>query len=147
MEETGVVKSTQGPFAVVAIQRKSFCDQCKAGACHLTDGGAELEALNNVGAKVGSRVRVVLKPYSYLKGSVIVYGLPALALIAGAVIGREVAAPLGYKDPETISAVLAFGALALSFLFVKLWSIKADKKMQYKPVIEEILDYTSKGEV
>jgi sigma-E factor negative regulatory protein RseC len=141
MEEIGVVISTHGPIAKVAVQRKSVCDQCTAGTCHLTEGGAELEALNTARAKEGQKVKVVLKPYSYLKGSLIVYGLPLLALIAGAVAGKELLAD-SFKglDPDLVSAIFAFGAFALSFLVVFLWSRRAEKKTEFKPVIEEILE-------
>lgn len=140
MEETGVVTSTQGPFAKVAVQRKSICDQCTAGTCHLTEEGAELDALNDIRAEVGQKVRVVLKPYSYLKGSLIVYGLPVLALVVGAVAGKEFFAER-FKglDPELVSAIFAFGAFALSFVVIFFWSRRAEKKTEYKPVIEEIL--------
>jgi sigma-E factor negative regulatory protein RseC len=141
MEEIGVVISTHGPFAKVAVQRRSVCDQCTAGTCHLTKGGAELEALNDVRAEAGQKVRVVLKPYSYLKGSLIVYGLPVVALIAGAVVGKELLAD-SFKglDPDLVSAIFAFGAFALSFLVVFIWSRRAEKKTELKPVIEEILE-------
>lgn len=140
MEETGIVKSVEGPFARVAVAKKNMCEQCTAGTCFMTDEGAELEALNEVRAEVGQKVRVTLMPYSYLKGSIIVYGLPALALIAGAVVGKEVAGSFGDMDPDLVSAIFAFGAFALSFIVIKLWSMRAEKKVQYKPVIEEILD-------
>lgn len=141
MEEIGVVISTQGPFAKVAVERKSVCDQCTAGTCHITGQGAELEALNNARAKEGQKVRVVLKPYSYLKGSLIVYGLPLLALILGAVAGKELMADrFKGMDPDMVSAIFAFGAFVLSFLVVFIWSRRAEKKTELKPVIEEILE-------
>jgi len=141
MEETGVVKSVEGPFAKVAVAKKSVCAQCTAGTCHLTEEGAELEALNTAGAKAGQRVRVVLKPYTFLKGSIIVYGLPAAALVLGAVMGKEVFSRyIRGISSDAVSAIFAFGAFALSFLAVKLWSMRAEKKIEYKPVIEEILE-------
>lgn len=141
MEETGVVKGVEGPFARVAVAKKSICDRCTAGTCHLTDEGAELDAINEAGAKVGQKVRVVLKPYSYLKGSLIVYGLPAAALVLGAVLGKEVFSRyMPGMSPDTVSAIFAFSAFVLSFIFVKLWSMRAEKKVEYKPVIEEILE-------
>lgn len=140
MEEIGVVKSIEGPLAKVAVAKKGICDKCTQGTCHLTDEGAEIDALNNVRAVVGQRVRVVLKPYSYLKGTLIVYGIPAAALVIGAVLGKEVFARyLISIKPDTVSAIFAFGAFALSLVIVKLWSRIAEKKVEYRPVIEEIL--------
>jgi positive regulator of sigma E activity len=140
MEEIGIVKSIEGPFAKVLVQRKSVCDKCTAGTCHLMEEGAELDALNEAKAQVGQKVKVVLRPFSYLKGSLIAYGMPALALILGAVLGREVLAQyFTGMDPDSVSAIFAFGAFALSFLIVKVWSTRAEKRVEYKPVVEQIL--------
>jgi sigma-E factor negative regulatory protein RseC len=141
MEEVGVVKSIEGNTAKVLVARKSICGQCKAGTCHMAEDGAEMEAVNAVGAKVGQRVRVSLEQNSYLKNVLMVYGLPMIALIGGAVLGKEVFAPMfEAMDPDIVSAMFGFGALLLSIVFVKLWSKGMEKKTGFKPVIEEILD-------
>ena len=140
MEEIGVVKSISGVLAIVAVEGKSACDQCKLG-CKVTGSGAELEAINRAKAKVGQRVRVELKPYSYLKGSIIVYGLPAVSLVIGAVIGKEFFSRfLRRMDPDLVSAIFGFGAFLLTFIVIKLWSMKVEKATEYTPVIEEILE-------
>jgi len=141
MEEIGVVKSTEGMHAVVEVRRKSACEHCTLGTCQFTDDAAEIEAVNKAGAEVGQKVRLVLVPYTYLKGSMLIYGLPALAMIIGAVLGKEVLS--GYitgVDADGVSAMTAFALCALSFVFVKIWSGRKPKgKEQKKPVIEEII--------
>lgn len=139
MEETGVVKSIQGPFSVVLVTKKSACEHCTAGTCHLSDDGAELEALNEAGAQVGQRVRVILRPMDYVKGSMMVYGIPALALIIGAIVGKEYGPRIIPLDADLVSAIFAFGSLGLSLLLVKLWLRSAEKETKYRPVITEIL--------
>lgn len=140
MEEIGIVKSTEGMSAKVVVAKKGMCEKCTMGTCHVVDEGAELDAINLIGAEPGQKVRVSLKPYSYLKGSMIVYGLPALSLIIGAILGKEVFAEhMKPMDPDLVSAIFGFGSLGVSFILVKLWSMKAEKKVEYKPVIEEIL--------
>jgi len=141
MEEIGVVKSVEGISAKVVVAKKGICEQCTSGTCMITGEGAELDALNTLGARPGQRVRVTLKPFSYLKGSIVVYGIPAISLIIGAVLGKEVFAKYFPSiNADGVSAIFGFGAFALSFLIVKLWSIKAGRRTEYKPVIEEILD-------
>ena len=142
MEEYGIVKSLNGSLAIVVVERKSACDQCKAG-CKITDSGAEIEAINLAKAKIGQKVMVVMRPYTYLKGSIIIYGIPALFLIIGAIIGKEILSPLHpFKnlDPDILSALTGFGAFIISFLIVKLWSGRVEKKVEYKPVIQEIIE-------
>lgn len=140
MDEVGIVKSINGAIAIVSVEKKSACDQCKAG-CSVSDSGVEIEAFNKVKAAVGQKVKVVMQPYLYLKGSILIYGIPALALIIGAIIGKEYLSSF-FKgmDPDIVSAISGFALLILSFLIVKVWSSRFEKKTEYKPIIEEILE-------
>lgn len=140
MNEIGIVKRIDGITAIVSVERKSACEQCAAG-CKLIDSEADIEAINRAKAKIGQKVRVEIKPYSYLKGSVIVYGLPALALIIGAVVGKEFFSGFFRTlDPDIVSALFGFGAFTVSFVVVKLWSMRLEKRTEYKPTIEEIIE-------
>jgi sigma-E factor negative regulatory protein RseC len=140
MDEIGIVTSIRGVIATVSVERKSACEQCAAG-CKMTDSGAEIEAINRAKAIIGQKVRVELKPYSYLKGSIIVYGLPALALVVGAVAGKEFFSGLfGALDPDIASAIFGFGAFFAAFILIRFWSMRFEKRTDYKPVIDEILE-------
>ncbi|MEW6001731.1 MAG: SoxR reducing system RseC family protein [Nitrospirota bacterium] len=139
MEEIGVIKSIEGMTAMVSVPKKSVCEGCTAGTCKPSEQSMEIEALNLIKAQVGQRVRVVMKPYTYLKGSLIVYGIPAVALVTGAVLGKEFFSSYFESDPDIISAIFGFCAFAISFVAIKLWSRKVEKKVELKPVIEEIL--------
>lgn len=139
MDEIGIVKTVNGVLAKVSVERKSACDSCKAG-CRVTDAGAEIEAFNQAKAMVGQKVKIEMKAYSYLKGSVLVYGIPALALILGAIIGKEFFSSYFTKtDSDTVSAIFGFSAFILSFIIVKILGGRMEKKTEYKPVIVEIL--------
>jgi len=141
MEEVGVVKSIDGITAKVIVERKSACDKCKEGICHVSDGGAIIEALNIANAKEGQRVKVVFRSYTYLKGTILIYGLPALALIIGAVLGKEFLPRIfSGVDPDMLSAVGGFGLFILTFIAARLFSLRMEKKTEYKPVVEEILE-------
>ncbi len=141
MEETGIVKEIIGPKAIVAIQRKSGCDSCPGGSvCKMVGNEAEIEAVNEAKAKAGDTVRIAFKPYTYLKGTVFVYGIPSIMLIVGAVIGKEYLSRfLPGMDPDLVSAIGGFGLFALSFLFMKFWMKRYEGKTEYMPVIEEII--------
>jgi sigma-E factor negative regulatory protein RseC len=141
VEEVGVVRSIKGPTAVVCISRKSACEGCSMEICRPDEQFMEIEAFNSAEAHVGNKVRVVMKPYSYLKSSCIVYGIPALALFIGAVLGKQVLSHyLKMFSPDTISAMFAFGAFAASFIIVRRWSATFSEKGNIKPVIKEILE-------
>ncbi|MBI3593319.1 MAG: SoxR reducing system RseC family protein [Nitrospirae bacterium] len=128
MEEIGVVKEIDGLKAIIAVKKQGSCESCPGGSVCKTLGGGEavVEALNDIGAHVGDTVRVAFKPYTYLKGTVLIYGIPALMLIVGAVIGKEyLSRVLTNMDPDIASAIGGFGLFALTFLGMKLWSKKS----------------------
>jgi sigma-E factor negative regulatory protein RseC len=140
IEEIGIVKSVEGPVAVVDVPRKSACEGCTAGTCKVEDQTMEIEAFNKAGARVGQKVRVMVHSYAYMKGSMVVYGIPAVGLVLGAVLGKEVASRyITSTDPDALSAFFGFGFLALSFLLVKFWTKAKARNTETKPVIEEIL--------
>lgn len=140
MEEIGVVQKTVGPLATVLVERKSICDRCTEGKCLLTEGGAIIEAFNEVNAREGQRVKVIFRPYSYLKGSVLIYGIPALSLIIGALVGF-LYLPNYIKNikPDLLSAITGFSLFLVAFVVVRLIASRMEKKVEYKPVIVEIL--------
>jgi sigma-E factor negative regulatory protein RseC len=140
MEETGLVIKVEGRRAFVAVERKSACESCPASAiCKPTEEGSLIEAINEAGAQIGDRVIVSLKAFSYLKGSIIAYGIPALSLIAGAVMGKEILKGFVKLDPELLSAIGGLVFFTLSFVIIKLFSKKFDRKTEYIPVIEKII--------
>ena len=134
------MRSVEGATATVSVPKKSGCEGCSLKTCKPEEQFMMIEALNPLQARVGEKVRVTMKPYTYLKGSMVIYGIPALALVAGAVVGKEFFSPyLKGHDPDIVSAVFGFGAFAVSFILVKLWSGRVGRKAESKPVIEEIL--------
>lgn len=141
IEEIGIVKSVEGMTAVVAVAKKSACEGCTLGACKSEDRSMEIEAWNEAGAKAGQRVKVAINSYPYMKGAMVVYGLPAVGLVAGAVVGKELMSRVfPSADPDVLSALFGFGACILSFLIVKIWARKAGSKAESRPVVEEILN-------
>jgi sigma-E factor negative regulatory protein RseC len=141
IEEIGIVTSINGVTAQVSIPRKSTCEGCTAGTCIAGEQSMEIAAVNKAGARVGQKVKVLVRSYVYMKSSMIIYGIPAVALITGAVIGKEVMAKFFTgTDPDILSAIFGFGFLILSFIAVKIWSNLNTDSTESSPVIEEILD-------
>ena len=89
MEEIGIVKSLDGTRAKVMVSRKSSCcESCGKDSCDVPAQGIETEAINTIHAKVGQQVKIVMKPYSYMKGALLIYIIPVIALIAGVMAGN-----------------------------------------------------------
>jgi len=61
-------------------------------------------------------------------------------LIAGAIFGKNIGETHFHgTNSDLIAAIAGFGALILSFLFIKIWANSFETKTEYKPVIEEII--------
>ncbi len=140
IEEEGVVAEIEGDIARVAILAKSACEQCAAaGVCHPGDQ-EYLEAANPLGAKKGQKVKVVLAPQVYLKASIILYGIPTAALVAGAIIGKNISIRyVGEQNSDLWAFVAGAVCMLVSFIFIRSYNKKVEKTQKYKPVIVEIL--------
>ena len=140
IEEEGVVAEIDGNIAKVAVMKKSACEQCSAaGVCHPGDQ-EYLEAANPLGAVKGQKVKVVIAPQMYLKASIILYGIPMVALIAGAIVAKKIAVLyVGEEHSDLWAFIAGMACTFISFLFIRSYNKKVEKTQKYKPVIVEIL--------
>jgi sigma-E factor negative regulatory protein RseC len=146
IEEEGIVAEVLGSVAKVEILKKSACQNCAAsGTCH--PGDQELmEADNPLGAVKGQRVLVVVAPQIYLKASLILYGIPMAAMVAGAILGKNAAvAYAGEANSDLWAFIAGMTCLVISFYFIRLYNNKVEKTREYKPVIVEILSRPEDG--
>ena len=141
LEEEGVVLEVTEDRAVVALTGSSACDKCPSATVCKGDGDQKrITAINPFKAKAGDRVRVVMHSQMYLKGTILVYGVPMVLFIAGSVVGKFMAdryfptwnADLTAAGVGTLMLVLSFGA-------AKVWSKKVEGNETYLPVVEKIL--------
>lgn len=142
MEEIGIIKSIDGMTAKVVISRKSSCcESCTKDSCDVPEDGIETEAINAAGAQVGQRVKIVMSTFTYFKGTFLVYIIPIVALITGAILGATYL-PLFIKgtDPDQLAALGGFALFFISFLLIKILLKNMDKKIEYKSVIEKVIE-------
>ena len=140
IEEIGIVSKVEGVTAMVIVQKKSACDGCTAGTCKSQGNTMEIEALNVAQAKEGQSVKVTMKPQTYLKGTMLVYGLPLVFFIAGAIFGKNIGEEyFKERSSDLVAAISGFAALFLSLAGIKMWAKKAEHDIEYKPIIEEIV--------
>jgi len=144
IEEIGTVVELRGKHvAMVLCQKSSLCEHCPtSGACHIGDNGRErvVEARNPLGAAVGDRVRVAVSTRSFLQSSFLLYIVPLIALVVGAVIGKLVGERLQTgPDPDLLSAIFGVFFLIGSFLVIRVGS-RALSPEAFRPQIVAILD-------
>jgi sigma-E factor negative regulatory protein RseC len=140
VEEIGIIERVEGTSATITVLRRSACDGCSSVLCKPAGQAMTIEALNPIHAQVGQKVRISMKSNTYLRSALLVYGIPAIALVTGAVFGREVLGTYFIRqDPDSLTAVSGFAACVLAFFAVKIWSCMTDRGKAVNPVIEEIL--------
>jgi len=149
LEEFGSVVELKGKeTAVVLCQRSSFCQHCASmQSCQVADDNRSMlvEALNPLGAAVGDRVRLVTSTRSFLQSSFLLYIVPLIALVVGAVAGHQVGLRLaGGPDPNLLAAIIGTTFLVGSFFVIRVGS-RAIPKEAYMPRIVEILEAESAG--
>ena len=140
MEEPGVVVKVQGDRAEVEIVPSDACAHCgAAGICHWTGKRAKLViARNQAGARPGDRVAVETTEKGRSGSTLVVFGLPAVLMVAGVVAGS-----LLWSD--TGAAVLAGAGLLVGLAVVKLLDVRAGRHGRSLPVVARVLDVEVKG--
>jgi sigma-E factor negative regulatory protein RseC len=141
MINVGIVKSVEGNMAkVCVVAGPGYCESCHhRDICDIETGG--IEAVNLVNAKVGQKVRINIKTLTRLKEVLVIYLLPIIALLTGAVLGRTyLPAYFRGTSPDVLSAAGGFFLLLISLLTARVYSRKMEKKTEHNPVIESIIE-------
>jgi sigma-E factor negative regulatory protein RseC len=143
IEEVGtVVELKSKRLAVVMCTKSSLCENCATnGNCALGDDDNTrlIEVHNPVAAEVGEQVRIATTTKSFLQSSFLLYIVPLIALVIGAVAGMLVgeAIPTGL-DPNLLSAIFGVFFMVGSFVILRVGS-NALNKETYMPKIVAIL--------
>lgn len=110
-----VVRLVDTAGAVVEVEQGG-CGRChEKGGCgghHLTQtfcsGPRRYRVENAIGAEVGDMVSVAVAAGTLRRGANLVYGLPVLGLIAGAVVGAALAGDAGAMAGSLVGLAGAF---------------------------------------
>ena len=141
MKEEGIVTGTNGELAQVKVRRSEACSGCGSqGVCHSLGGDVdmEVEAMNTAGGGVGDRVQLELPSSSVVKIAFLVYMIPVICLVAGAIAGTKLAPSLSL-DPELSALGLAVFGFAAAFLVVRKIGQAMGAKKEYRPEIVKVL--------
>ncbi len=124
MKQMGKVIAVHEGSASVRFARSEMCGDCHA-CFRMGENETEIELENTLGASVGDTVYIQLHESSVLKASLIMYGVPLLALLLGVLC----CAPLG-------DLYAALGGLLLSgaaFFLLHALEPRFAKMRQFKP--------------
>jgi positive regulator of sigma E, rseC/mucC len=131
MRQTGKVIETKGKKAVVRFVRSDACGHCNA-CFRLGSNEADIDIDNVLNAKIGDLVGIEMHGKSVLKASLILYGVPLVALLVGAYIGSlrgDLYAALG-------GVMFAAG----SFFILRALEPKFSRMTEFKPRMVEIVE-------
>ncbi len=146
MQEEGQVVEVRGGVALVEAVQNDACASCGArNACHALGGERRrvVRALNPVGAAVGDRVLMSMPRRAVLGASFLVYMVPVLALLAGAVTGQHLGPAWGLS-PTSGAVSLGLGALAAAWLGLRIVSRNLGRRESFQVKIVRVVQ---KGEV
>jgi sigma-E factor negative regulatory protein RseC len=138
--EEGIVQQISATKALILINRSSACAGCHSRSACMPSENKEMtvEAINDINAQVGDRVQVSVPTSSLLKATFLVYFVPVLALITGAITGNNIAPSLQI-DPTLASMLCGFFAMGAVFGAVKWFDRGANSKTKYWPRVTRIL--------
>lgn len=141
IEENARVVSSEGDYAWVETERRSSCGSCSAKGCGtgalskiLGRRTQRLKVFNPVKAKAGDEVVLGIEEQILLKGSMAVYIVPLLAMLAGGLVG-EALAPQWGSDVEGLSALLGIFGLAAGFLWLNRYTRRHASDKRFMPTI------------
>ena len=143
MREEGIVVESHGDRAKIRVERGSACKHCSAKALCRPFGEtfSVLEVANSVGAAPGQRVAVTIEPARLVKNSILLYGIPAVALIVGAISGSYVWGVWTEGNGTDIGAMIGAAVfLGLALIVTHVLDRIAARKPESLPVIVEIVD-------
>jgi len=120
ISEIGLVVAVQKGTITVQMTRSSACSRC--GACKpWGDQEILVEANNSIGATVGDRVRLDMKPGLFMKALAILYGLPFTAIMLGFIIGALIGGAL-------VGFIAGIAMAALAYKFIRITEPKRQEK-------------------
>lgn len=143
IEETGIIVEVDEHHAWVEAASSSSCSHCSAnqgcGTASLQKWFKRkpnrLRVSKNQDVGLGERVVIGIPEQALVRGSFMIYMVPLLALIAGALIGAQINDGLGWAYKDGLSILFALVSLVASIAWLKRYMLNESKDSAYQPVI------------
>lgn len=145
LEEQAIVVEVSSQEVWVETCRQTACQSCSAkSSCghsllsKISSGKTQrLQVKTDKELQVGDQVVLGLDEGAFIRGSALVYLLPLLALIIGALTGEAL-----FGQDSLMSFILAGAGLLAGFAYVRWYSWHHRQDAQYQPVVLRKLPHT-----
>lgn len=141
IEQSGQVIAVEGDEAVVRTARQSSCGSCSNKSCGtgalseiFADKAITLRVDNLINARPGDQVLLGISEAALVRGSLIIYLLPILALFFGAWFAELMAVQL-HMQSELAAPLGGFLALALAFAWIRLTHQKHKNDARFRATL------------
>ena len=94
-----------------------------------------MRVLSDLPLAVGDRVVIGIREQALVRGSLAVYAVPLLLLLAGAMLGELGAAQGLWDDAEAASVLLGLSGLAAGLSWLKVFTRQIQHDTSYQPVV------------
>ncbi len=143
LEETAQVIRVEDGTVWVETQRRSTCSSCAAekgcGTATLSKvlGNRRnvVRVLADMPLRVGDRVVIGIREQALVRGSLAVYAVPVLLLLAGGLLGELGAQAHLWESAEPASLVLGLSGLIAGIYWLRRFSRRIQDDRDYQPVV------------
>ncbi|MEX1313057.1 MAG: SoxR reducing system RseC family protein [Desulfotignum sp.] len=135
--EHGIVTQATPAVAKIKTKRTAACEGCTAkDSCGTIHRGQEVffDVPNTLGVQAGDSVLIGMRTKSALLLTFLVYIVPILCLVIGALTGDALAPFLGI-NASFLAMVLGFSLFGLAFFILHRKSATMNRKTEFRPML------------
>lgn len=143
MSRLGIVQELRGKYAIISSSRRGICEGCNDKSnCSFDNALGKsvpdlVTAINDIKAKPGDQVEFDLLGHTELKTSLIVWVVPLIGLVLGAIVGSSYHDFFGISSDSGTMFGLAVGLL-IGFGSIMLYERKLIDRDKALPVLLNI---------
>lgn len=131
---TGTVQKIEGDYAIVTIERQDMCGECHACEVIGEIKKCQIKCINTCQAMIDEEVEVDLSNQSFLKATLLMYGVPLAGLLVGICLGALLPGEEGHFVKEFGMIIGGLGLMTISFLWIR----HRDKQNHYTELLPKI---------
>lgn len=145
--ENGTVQRVENGWAWVLTERNAGCDHCgHKGKCIITEGADHMlvKAGNSAKARVGDNVELFLSTKTRMKSMLILYILPVMGLLVGALSAGSLSRVFGLSE-NLGTMIFTLVGLALAFALVRFLGQRMSSNQELTPAVSRIIRHSPHG--